>query len=272
MERTLSQEERIRRAEEIYYKRRNERRGIPQTTAININSKKEYKLLKKIIVQVLICVGIYAVIYGLQGKNDNFSVDSINYVKNTMSYDVNLEKYWNDIKNYLYSMNFLKEQKKEIQNSTVEEQSNIAQEENIQTNEEQEPEETVEDTSNLSQMEKDAKYIKENFSLIKPVTGEITSRFGLRNPTTPTVPKNHTGIDIAVPEGTVYVAAMEGTVELVSSQGDYRKPYKNNIWRCNDTLCTLQNNICFRRGQSYTRTANRRNRKHRKRNWATSSF
>ena len=92
MERTLSQEERIRRAEEIYYRRRNERRGISQTPAINVNSKKDYKLLKKIIVQVLACIGIYAVIYGLQGKNDNFSVDSINYVKSTMAYDVNLEK------------------------------------------------------------------------------------------------------------------------------------------------------------------------------------
>lgn len=249
MERTLSQEERIRRAEEIYYRRRNERSGMPQTTAINVNSKKDYKLLKKIIVQVLACMGIYAVIYGLQGKNDNFSVDSINYVKNTMAYDVNLEKYWNDMKNYLYSINIFQEPKEEVQNNALEEnnvveENNVEPEENTQTSEEQKPEETVEDTSNLSQMEKDAKYIKENFSLIKPVTGEITSRFGLRNPTTPTVPKNHTGIDIAVPEGTVYVAAMEGRVELVSSQGDYRKPYKNNKWRCNDTLCTLQNNIC----------------------------
>ena len=250
MERTLSQEERIRRAEEIYYRRRNERRGISQTTAINVNSKKDYKLLKKIIVQVLACMGIYAVIYGLQGKNDNFSVDSINYVKSTMAYDVNLEKYWNDMKNYLYSINIFQEPKEEVQNNAIEEENNVVEEnnvepeENTQTSEEQKPEETVEDTSNLSQMEKDAKYIKENFSLIKPVTGEITSRFGLRNPTTPTVPKNHTGIDIAVPEGTVYVAAMEGTVELVSSQGDYRKPYKNNKWRCNDALCTLQNNIC----------------------------
>ena len=58
----------------------------------------------------------------------------------------------------------------------------------------------------------------------------MTSRFGPRNPTTETVPKYHTGIDIAVPEGTVYVAAMEGTVELVSSEGDYRKSRKNNKW------------------------------------------
>ena len=89
-------------------------------------------------------------------------------------------------------------------------------------------------------MEQDAQYVKSNFSFIKPLTtGTVTSRFGLRNPTTATVPKYHTGIDIGVPEGTVIVAAMEGTVELVSSVGDYRKSYKNNKWGRNDFICTL---------------------------------
>ena len=75
--------------------------------------------------------------------------------------------------------------------------------------------------SSVSQMEKDAEYIKSNFSMIKPVEGTVTSRFGPRNPTTATVPKYHTGIDIGVVEGTVIIASMEGTVELVSSVGDY---------------------------------------------------
>lgn len=237
MERTLSQEERIRRAEEIYYKRRNIREGIPHETVINVNSKRKYKLLKKIIVQVLACIGIYAIIYNLQGKTDSFSIDSINYLKNTMAYDINFEKHWNNIKNYLYSIKLTNEQEETEENNVSEEIATSETEENVQTNVEEEV--ATEETTELSQMEQDAKYIKENFSLIKPVTGEITSRFGLRNPTTPTVPKNHTGIDIAVPEGTVFVSSMDGTVELVSSQGDYRQPHKNNKWRCNDSLCTL---------------------------------
>jgi murein DD-endopeptidase MepM/ murein hydrolase activator NlpD len=75
-------------------------------------------------------------------------------------------------------------------------------------------------------MDEDAIYIKNNILFIKPLEGPVTSRFGLRNPTTATVPKYHTGIDIGVPEGTVIVSAMEGTVELVSSIGDYGKHIK----------------------------------------------
>ena len=79
-----------------------------------------------------------------------------------------------------------------------------------------------EETVSLTQMEQDAKYVTENKSLILPLKGTITSRYGPRNPTTPTVPKYHTGIDIAANEGTVFIASMEGTVQTVSSQGDYR--------------------------------------------------
>lgn len=243
MERTLSQEERIRRAEELYYRKRNAV-SIPRTREVSVNSKKNYKLLKKIIVQILVCVGIYLVIYNLQSKSDNLSVDSINYLKNTMAYDVDLEEYWNKIKNYIYSFIPPDENKDKQNENIVPEETLSASDENVEANEVQElpveePTKDSEETSSVSQMEQDAEYIKNNFSLIKPITGTITSRFGLRNPTTPTVPKYHTGIDIAVPEGTVYVAAMEGTVELVSSEGDYRNTCKNNKWRYNDSICTL---------------------------------
>lgn len=243
MERTLSQEERIRRAEELYYRRRNAV-SAPRTREITVNPKKNYKLLKKIIVQVVVCIGIYLAIYNLQSKSDNLSIDSINYLKSTMSYDVNLEEYWNKIKDYLYSFMPLEENKNEQNENMASGETLGVSDENVEANEIQEPpvEEKTQDseeTSSVSQMEQDANYIKSNFSLIKPITGTITSRFGLRNPTTPTVPKYHTGIDIAVPEGTVYVAAMEGTVELVSSQGDYRQSCKNNKWRCNDIVCAL---------------------------------
>ena len=76
----------------------------------------------------------------------------------------------------------------------------------------------VEEIAELTQMEKDAKSILENKSLTSPLKGTITSRFGTRESQNPIVPKNHTGIDIAVNEGTVFIAAMSGTVQEVSSE------------------------------------------------------
>lgn len=45
-----------------------------------------------------------------------------------------------------------------------------------------------------------------------------------------TVPKNHTGTDIAADLGTKIVAATEGEVVLASEEGDYRKTFKDSNW------------------------------------------
>lgn len=249
MERVLSQEERLKRAEEIYYRRKNQML-TPKTATVNIGTKRNYKFLKKIIVQIIICMCLYGVIYNLQKNTDTFSTDSINYLKSAIAYDIDINKTFEGIKQYLSTFSLENEDNEGVENNIienviaeeVENNSNLIEatlavseqvEENIET-------ESYEEASSVSQMEQDAEYIKSNFSFIKPLTtGTVTSRFGLRNPTTATVPKYHTGIDIGVPEGTVIVAAMEGTVELVSSVGDYRKSYKNNKWGCNDFICTL---------------------------------
>ncbi|MBO5413785.1 MAG: hypothetical protein J6A29_05835 [Clostridia bacterium] len=247
MERTLSQEERLRRAEEIYYRRQNAMNS-PRTATVNITPKKNYRLLKKVIVQIIICVGIYSVIYKLQSNTDSFSVDSINYLKGAMAYDIDINKAYKEAKKYVETFNLVNIEPKEDENSASEnivdeniELTNGVQEATLSASEQiiENTTEPEEEASSVSQMEQDAEYLKSNFSFIKPVEGPVTSRFGLRNPTTETVPKYHTGIDIGVPEGTIIIAAMEGTVELVSSVGDYRKPYKNNKWGCINTICTL---------------------------------
>ena len=69
-------------------------------------------------------------------------------------------------------------------------------------------------------MQKDAEYIKANFKLGLPVKGTVTSRYGKRK-ATEIVSENHYGIDIGVNEGTTIVAAMEGRVSLVSTEGEY---------------------------------------------------
>lgn len=256
MEKILSQEERIRKAQEIYYRRHTE---SPRMATLNVNTKKDYKLLKKVFIQILICTGIYGVFSLASNKQSLFSNDVIVQAKALMSKDTNFMSAFEETKKYLNGwINKEKEEKENIQ------QENLEQKEETlsateQANEENKTAETpTAEASSISQMQQDAEYIKKNFSIIKPLTGTITSRFGIRNPTTATVPTYHTGIDIAADTGTVYVAAMDGVVELVSSQGDYRQPCKDSKWRCYDFICTLQNYICKRRRKNKTRAENRR--------------
>ncbi len=75
-------------------------------------------------------------------------------------------------------------------------------------------------SSNKTQMQLDADYIKANFSMQLPVKGEITSQYGKRQPTE-IISENHQGIDIGVVTGTTVYAAMEGKVSVVSDEGSY---------------------------------------------------
>lgn len=245
MDRVLSAEEKIRRAEEIYYRKK--QLNNSKTATLNINSKKDYKLLKKIIVQILICIGIYWGISLAKSNEELFFKDLIVQARQITTYEMDFKQIIEDASNYING--FIKtdeiKDKEEATSNVIEETLSATTEKDNQEEEKKEDESKVEEkktdeeVSSISQMEQDALYIKENYSIVKPLEGTITSRFGLRNPSTPTVPTYHTGIDIAVNEGTVFTAAMEGKVELVSSQGDYRKSCKNNKWRCYDFICTL---------------------------------
>ena len=62
MERTLSPEERIRRAEEIYYRRRMQN-GVHRSARVNVSNKKEFSMFKKMILQIAICIVIYSIFY-----------------------------------------------------------------------------------------------------------------------------------------------------------------------------------------------------------------
>ena len=206
MERVLSTEERIRRAEEVYRNKGNvgyeHIKGIP---------KYKNKLIKKMIIQIVVCLSIYSLFYFLGNTENLFSKDMINRAREIMSYDINFDEIYKNFMNWLNSNNlFMNKAENEINlNEVLENSASIG----GATQE-------VENT-NLSQMEIDANEIKSKYNLIKPLVGTITSRFGHRNPTTATVPKNHTGIDIAANTGTVIYAALDGVVKIASSEGDY---------------------------------------------------
>lgn len=239
MERVLNQDERIRRAEELYERRKMQTEN--RSATVNVEKPSQNKHKKKIIKQFILCLLIYCAFYAIKNIPNLVSQDVMYKISDILEYDINIQE--------LYStyINKEKEQDKEkVENSNLIEETLSATDividtealEEAVTEENTEQEEVVqlvEETSSLSQMEQDAEYIKANYSFIKPLTGEITSRYGIRNPTVATVPKYHTGIDIARVTGTVIVSAMEGTVELVSSKGDYG----NHIKITNGEVSTL---------------------------------
>ena len=225
MERAISVEERIRRAEEIYEKRRQgETRPI---TKVNVNNthKKDVKLLKKMIVQILVCISIYLVIYAIYNNKYVFSEDFIKKANEILSYDTNFGELYENAKMQIQSW---------YQSITTNEQNGIggaASEEtvqNVETQEEVIEQEQTQETE-LSQTEQDIQNVKNKTTFIKPVEGTISSVYGIRETATGSVPKDHTGTDIAAPLGTKIKSATEGEVVLVSEEGDYGKHIKVQI-------------------------------------------
>lgn len=265
MERTLSVDEKIRRAEEIYQRKKmqNERKSY---ATVNVRQKPEHKTIKKMFLQIAICFVIYLIYYLVQNSNYIFSEDVLNKTKEILSYNINFQEKWNEWKEYLKIENLIPKQEKNQEqnnpntiidenilqneiNNTVGQMTNTV--EAVLSAQDTMVEETTEEESSLSQMELDANYIKETLSFIKPLNGVITSRFGNRNPTTETVPKYHTGIDIAADTGTVIVAATEGIVSVVSSEGDYG----NHVKILNGNIMTLYahcNKIYVNEGDTIT--------------------
>ena len=246
MEKAMSVEDKIRRAEEIYYKRKEQEIPMRETIRRTPREKKNIKLFRKMIRQIIVCLIIYGIFYLIVNNNYIFSADFTNKAKEILSQDINFAE--------VYSM---------ISNKVVETYNKIVSSENSDNKEEQQSEntnnedsndqntETQVDTTNndeniggaeemlapieendakeLSQMEQDANYIKSTISFIKPINGKISSAFGWRNPTTETVPKNHTGTDIAAETGTKIISATDGNVTLSSTTGDYGKHIKVQI-------------------------------------------
>lgn len=242
MERTMSVEEKIRKAEEIYYRRNNQSDSARENINKSVMKKKNVKLLKKMIKQIIICLLIYGVFYFIINNNYIFSKDFTNKAREILEQDIDFSKIYSVISNKINEVikpqnqeqNEEEKIKEEIQNNDeniggAEELPTVVEEnmENVNSNETLTIQ--TEETTELSQMEKDANYIKSTISFIKPVDGTISSMFGLRNPTTASVPKNHTGTDIAATTGTKIVSATDGTVIYTSLKGDFGNHIKIQI-------------------------------------------
>lgn len=249
MERTMSVEDKIRRAEEIYARRRGEIQRKTTTVSINNNNnRKDIKLLRKMIIQIALSLLIYSIIYIIQNNNYIFSKDFLNKANEILSYDMNFEQIYENTKisisewitdmkkNMTQKENgILTNNENEINNESMQnKQENETN--NQETNgiggaieEQQTSTENLNETQEQSQEEKDIAKIKATTTLIKPIEGTISSKYGQREPTTATVPKNHTGVDIAANLGTKIKSATEGEVVIASEEGDYGKHLKIQI-------------------------------------------
>ena len=110
----MSVEERIRRAEEIYEKRKNGSNiDLIEKQEKVKEEKKDIKLLKKMVRQLIICALIYLIIYTIQNNKYIFSEDFINKTEEIISYDIDLKKVLNDSKNYIMTNFKTKEETQE---------------------------------------------------------------------------------------------------------------------------------------------------------------
>lgn len=229
MERTMSVEEKIRRAEQIYERRKQGSDKQIATVSVN-NEKKDIRLLKKMIVQILICISIYLVIYFINNSEYVFSKDFINKINEILSYDVNFMDLYNTIKDQ-YNKIIVNNNEQEQPEQTKEQEENTTQDgiggavEDLQNTSDVKEETSKE----LSQSEQDIINVKNITTFIKPIEGIISSKYGQRDTATGRVPKNHTGTDIAANLGTKIKSATDGEVVLVSEEGDYGKHLKIQI-------------------------------------------
>lgn len=229
MEKTLSVEEKIRRAEEIY----NRRNGYVYT---NNKPKKGHSLMYRMIKQIVICFIIYGMFYVVNNREYFLSQEFKEKVQTISEKNEKLNNIYNLIMPHIEKYFYRDNEGSNTQNQTEEEQSSNKNIENDNIGGAEEFDILQENNTNeqntekeKTQEEKDVEEIKNTISFINPIEGTISSTFGWRTPTTKTVPKYHTGLDIAQTEGTIIKSSTDGTVILASNEGDYGKHYKIQI-------------------------------------------
>lgn len=259
MERIFSDEEKIRRAIEISQRRNNnyQYNNINTVARGNVREKKDYKLFKKMILQIIICLLIYIIFYLISSTDYVFSADVIKNTNEILSYDINFKEIYNNFMLFIkpdpntnrqlvennFVNNTIQTEEQEIQNNFVEntliiednnsvERENIAkdsaetkEETNIANNVVEENENKDEKIENLekTQMELDAEDASKVCQFKKPLSGTITSEFGEREATIKGMTTDHKGIDIAANSGTSIKSAITGTVTVAEENSEYGK-------------------------------------------------
>ncbi len=243
----ISEDERIKRAEEISARRNNR---IPVSNINTTHKVKKLSTLSKIFIQVICSICIFGIFY-LCNQNNSLAIDKI---KPILSEDTDFVGIYNQINLFIKNISdSLKNDDSNINDENINTNNEIIQnnviEENLNENEVTEnvveTEQNVIETEQngvgggdenleVSETDQDVIFVKENASFIKPVIGYITSGYGQREPTE-IISANHAGVDIGANTGTDIIASMSGYVTLVSSVGDYG----NHIQITNGEISTI---------------------------------
>lgn len=224
MDKIISDEERIRKAEEISA-RRQSKISINSINSSN-NKKRKISYFNKLFIQIIVSICIFGIMYFISQKN-SYAIEKI---KPVMSNDTNFEEIYNQINNAVqYFTNNNKF------NNTENNENKNNEETKNEINNELEKDKDINNSINNritdgigggnegtkeSQNTDDITYIKNSITFVKPVIGVITSPYGKREPTD-IISENHQGVDIGAVIGTDIVSAMDGTVEYISDYGDY---------------------------------------------------
>lgn len=190
MERVLTQEERIRRAEEIYLRRRNlqqpQYRVQSREETNKISPGKSMRLFKRIGLQIIICLLLYCIFYLIYDTNFSFSNATITKTHEILNYDINIEEMYKSASMYINGLLHNTEQEtQEIEENTednvekstteTEEPQEEQVESEAQVTEEQPVQETVtqEVVEQTQQTSAEEVNLKQRYFLIKPVKRRI---------------------------------------------------------------------------------------------------
>lgn len=216
MERAIAEMEKIRRAEEIYARRKNSDED---------EKKNSSRSIYKILFEILLLINIVIILVAIQNQKYIFTED---FIKQVNSYNVN-------IKSKIEQIFTTPSTAPKINVENEKKEENIASESMVVSGESNDVSSALVENDaeevqvELSQEEQDVLAIKNNYSIILPISGIKTSGYGERNSSNSKVTKFHTGVDIAAPLGTVIKSASSGKVIQVSSIGDYGKHIRVQI-------------------------------------------
>lgn len=229
MDKLLSELEKQRRAENIYYSRRYMNNNSNGNKYFDDNDAScDKKNIYRFLFKVLFFINLVIIIFCFQNVEYVFNREFIsdvdllmeNIKKRALSYETYVEE---NIENKIGDNEIVNNMETQQLNNEIKSLENITK-----------VEEVVEKVKEKTDEEKEIEALIGMYQFKNPIeeNGVITSNFGKRNSDNENVSEYHTGIDIGAEYGTDIKSSVTGIVTLVSNVGDYGKQVRvrnNNV-------------------------------------------